>query len=131
MKILRNVMIDYALTLGVLSSSAVFAGDLKSFSQSGFDTARSSGKTVLVEFHAKWCSTCQRQETALESVLKQQGFENVVALKADYDKEMDLKKELQVMKQSTLLVFKGGKEVGRAMGLTDEAEIKKLLSKGI
>ncbi len=120
--------IAFVLTI----SASAFAGEAKPYSAEALKTAQANGESVLVEFHAPWCTTCKKQKPVIESLLKEEkAFGKVVALTADYDKEVDLKKQLGVTKQSTLVVFKGNKEVGRAMGLTDRAAIKELITKGI
>ncbi len=96
-----------------------------------FEQARAEGKTVLVDFAASWCSTCRKQGPVIASLLKQEKFKDVVAFKADYDAEKELRKELKVASQSTLVVFKGKSEVARAAGITAPEAIDELLSKGI
>ncbi|MBK9322998.1 MAG: thioredoxin family protein [Bdellovibrionaceae bacterium] len=117
----------YALLLFSFSANA----DFKSFSNTAYDAAIKAGDTVVVDFHASWCPTCKKQEPILNEIVSMKGYENVVALKADFDKEKDLKKSLNVSKQSTIIVFKGGKEVGRNTGVTAKDELKKLIDMGL
>jgi thioredoxin 1 len=49
----------------------------------------------------------------------------------DYDSSDDLKKKLNVTKQSTLIIFKGEKEVARSIGVTDPKAICELIQKGL
>jgi len=116
-------------TLLVFGVSAL--ADFKDFSQQTFKKAQMTGETVVVDFHAKWCSTCKKQEPVLNEIVNMPGYEKVVALKADYDEEKDLKKSLGVTKQSTVVVFKGGKEVARSTGVTSKAELKALIDMGL
>lgn len=126
MKLFSGLAI-YALLLFSFSANA----DFKSFSKEEYDAALKAGGTVVVDFHASWCPTCKKQEPILNEIVSMKGYENVVALKADFDKEKDLKKSLNVSKQSTIVVFKGGKEVARSTGTTAKDELKKLIDKGI
>lgn len=50
---------------------------------------------------------------------------------ADFDTEAALKKQLNVTMQSTLVVFKAGKEVARSTGQTGKAELGGLLDKAL
>jgi hypothetical protein len=50
---------------------------------------------------------------------------------ADYDTEKALKKALGVTKQSTIVVFKGGKEAVRSTGDTNEESLAKLLRQAL
>jgi thioredoxin 1 len=116
---------------GVLFLSLSANADFKSFSKADYDAAIKSGHAVVVDFHASWCPTCKKQEPILNEIVRMKGYENVVTLKADFDKEKDLKKALNVSKQSTVVVFKGGKEVGRSTGSTSKDELKKLIDMGL
>lgn len=116
---------------GVLLLTMSAFADFKSFSKADFDAAIKSGKTTVVDFHASWCPTCKKQEPILNEIVAMKGYDNVVAFKADYDQETDLKKSLNVSKQSTVIVFKGGKEVGRSTGATSKDELKKLIDMGL
>ena len=117
----------YAVLLFSISANA----DFKAFSQTDYDAAIKSGKTVVVDFHASWCPTCRKQEPILNEIVNMKEYENVVALKADFDKEKELKKSLNVSKQSTIVVFKSGKEVARKTGITAKDELKKLIDMGL
>lgn len=121
------------LTVGLIFIFATnaFAGEWQAFDQASFDAAKAQGKTIVLDFHADWCSTCKKQGPILESLLKEPTMNTIVGLKVDYDNASDLKKAFNVQKQSTLIVFKGEKEVARQMGLTNKDEIKALISKGI
>lgn len=107
------------------------AGKSQPYNEAAFKKAQSEGKTVFVDFAASWCPTCKKQGPVIESLLQEDKYKNVVAFKADYDTEKELKKQLKVTGQSTLVVFKGDKEAGRAMGITDKAAIGELLAKGL
>ena len=115
----------------ILMVSVSAYADFKSFSKADYDAALKSGATIVVDFHASWCPTCKKQEPILNEIVGMKGYEKVIALKADFDSEKDLKKSLNVSKQSTIVVFKNGKEVGRNIGITDKAELKKLIDMGL
>lgn len=120
------------LVLSAILSLSLFAqADFKAFSQGDYDAALKAGQTVVVDFHASWCPTCRKQEPLLNEIVNMKGYEKVIALKADFDKEKDLKKALNVSKQSTIVVFKNGKEVARKTGVTDKEELKKLIDMGL
>lgn len=119
------------LTALVLLASFSANAEFKTFSKDQYDMAMKDGKTVVVDFYASWCPTCKKQEPILNEIASMKGYENVVALRADFDKEKDLKKSLNVSKQSTVVVFKGGKEVSRKTGSTSKDELKKLIDMGL
>ncbi len=122
-----SVLATYLVLLLSVSAQA----DFKPFLKADYDSAIKSGGTVVVDFHATWCPTCKKQEPILNEIVNMKGYETVVALKADFDKEKDLKKSLNVSKQSTVIVFKGGKEIGRNTGSTSKDVLKKLIDSGL
>lgn len=119
------------IATATLLFSMTAQADFKAFTQSEYDAALKSGQTIVVDFHASWCPTCRKQTPILNEIVGMPEYSKVVALKADYDKETELKKALNINKQSTIVVFKAGKEVGRSTGVTDKAELKKLIDMGL
>lgn len=126
-QLLTRLVAIIAMTTGINA----FAGDWKPYSEAAFKQAQADGKTVVLDFHADWCSTCKKQKPVLESLLQEAELEPVVGFTVDYDNASALKKSLKVQKQSTLIVYKGKSEVARNMGLTNRDEIKALIMKGI
>ncbi len=120
-------LVLFAIITGSLSAYA----DLKAFTKAEYDAALKAGRTVVVDFHADWCPTCRKQEPLINEIVKSKGYENIVALKANYDDESDLKRSLNVSRQSTVVVFKNGKEVGRSTGVTNKEDLKKLIDLGL
>ena len=82
-----------------------------------------SEKPILLDFWATWCGPCMRQGPIVEA-LAEEGY-NVG--KIDVDQEMGLAQQFKVMSIQTLLIFKGGQEVHRLVGLTSKEDLKKLL----
>jgi thioredoxin len=112
-------------------TTSLLAEEARPFDREVFTKAQMEGKTVLLDFHATWCPVCKKQAEVIPQVLKEEQFKDVVALTADYDTEKELKKELKVSGQATLVVFKGEKEVAREHDITSVAAISKLLAKGL
>lgn len=95
------------------------------FTKEAFKAAADSGKITLVYFHAPWCPVCKAQEAKLLAHLNGDA-KDVVALKIDYDTNTDLRKEMNVQKQSTLILFNGSKEIARLSYKSDDASIDEL-----
>lgn len=126
MKFFSNLIVICSVLVS-LSAKANF----KSYNKSEYEAALKEGKTVVLDFKATWCPTCKKQEPILNEIVSMKGYENVVGFKADFDEEKDLKKSLKVSKQSTIIVFKDGKEVDRSTGVTSKDDLKKLIDKGL
>lgn len=115
-------------TLALLAAGFAHA---EPFTQEAFDNLLKAGKPTLVEVHADWCSTCKKQAPITNALLKLEPYRQISPLKVDFDKQKDALKTLRVNKQSTLIVFKNGKEVGRSLGETSQDGIENLLKKAI
>lgn len=89
------------------------------YSASTFDTAKD--KKRILYFHADWCSVCKPLDKEL-SEKSDQIPPDVVVLKANYDRETELKKKYAITYQHTFVfVDDEGGEIDRwgGGGLTD------------
>jgi thiol-disulfide isomerase/thioredoxin len=93
-----------------------------------FEQAQAAGKAILIHVHAAWCPTCKKQEPILGQLEKDKP--NLLVYVVDFDRDKPLLKKLGVTYQSTLIVFKGPKEVGRSTGDTNASSIAALVNKG-
>lgn len=126
-KLLRSFVAATGLGLAAL---ATLAAELP-YDKARFDTALADGRPVIVDFSASWCPTCKAQKPIVEALMKEKKLEPVTLFVADYDKETALKKQLGVTQQSTFVVFKGGKEVGRSTGQTQKQALSDLFDKAL
>ena len=101
--------------------------DFKPYTAEAVKAAMGEGKTTLLFFHAPWCPVCKAQEPKVKAHLNG-AHKNVVAFKVDYDSNMALRKELKVDKQSTLILYRGMKEVARLSYKSDDESIAELFS---
>jgi thiol:disulfide interchange protein len=126
MKTILKLMLLLALT----HSAFVFAAG-QPFTQNQFDTLMKEGKSIVVHVHAPWCPTCKAQDPTINAEMKSPAYKDVIFLEVDFDKQKDVLKEFNVSTQSTILVFKQGKEVGRSTGKTKQADIEELTKKSL
>jgi thiol-disulfide isomerase/thioredoxin len=124
MKTFRKLILFFGLTQSVF----VFATG-QAFTQSQFDSLMKKGKPVIVHVHASWCPTCKAQNPVLDSEMKSPTYKDVTFLEVDFDSQKDVLKAFNVSTQSTILVFKQGKELGRSTGVTNPANIEDLTKK--
>jgi len=122
---------SFAVAIGLgFAALAAIAAEMP-FDKTGFDGALAQGKPVIVDFSASWCPTCKQQKPIVEGLMKDKKLEPVTLFIADFDKEVALKKQLGVTMQSTFVVFKAGKEVGRSTGQTQKQAISDLFDKAL
>lgn len=101
----------------------------KELTDSSFgDAIANSATPVLVDFYATWCGPCAQQTPILEKWAgANQG--KVEVAKVNVDNAPDVSGKYGVMSIPTLLLFKGGKEVARAVGVQSEKALDALLAK--
>jgi thioredoxin 1 len=116
--------------LSALASIAM-AGEIKPYTQTEFDKLAQEGKPVVVDVSATWCPTCKAQKPIIDGLMKQPAYKDVTLLTVDFDAEKPTLKKFRVSMQSTLVAFKGGKEVGRSTGDTTPEGLEGLVKKTV
>ncbi len=101
------------------------------FTQTTFDELAKDGKSILIVVHASWCPTCRAQGPIINELLATKEFSSITALRIDFDTQKSVVKSFKARQQSTLISFKGKKEVGRSVGDTNKTTIKQLLMKSL
>jgi len=97
------------------------------FTNAKLEELNKSGLPVLVAIHADWCTTCKTQEKILQELLPQPEFRKIRMLRVDFDSQKDIVRSFGVQYQSTLIVFKNGREVGRSTADRSLEHIAELL----
>ena len=122
---MKRLLTAFALVLGV--HSAAWAAEPVPYTDQGFAAAQAASKPILVHVTAPWCPTCAQQRPILSMLEHSPQFADLVVFNVDFDSQKDLLRRLNVRVQSTLIVYSGKTEKGRASGITDADEIKALL----
>ena len=97
------------------------------FDAKAFQASQAAGKSILVDVSAPWCPTCKQQKPIVQEIEKE--HPDLVVYDVDFDTAKDALREFRVRQQSTLIVFKGAKEVARSTGETDPAPLRALVAK--
>lgn len=82
----------------------------------------SAQKLVLVDFNAAWCGPCKILKPRIQNLLKKKG-DKVELYEIDVDKNTTLANKMNVKGIPLLILYKGGKEVWRTMGLVEEKDL--------
>ena len=127
MKILPRILAALALWLTLGAAQAL---EIQPYSAAALKTAQDAGQPVALHFHADWCPTCRAQAKVFEQ-LKTDPKLPLTLLVADYDQERELKRQLGVRTQSTLIVYRGMKETTRLAGNTDATTLRQALHSAV
>jgi thiol-disulfide isomerase/thioredoxin len=96
-----------------------------------YEAMRNSGQPFAVVFHADWCPTCRIQAPLLKELTQSPEFMGVTLFVANFDTEKVLEHSLGISKQSTIVVFKDGKEAARSTGDTQYDSLSELLRRAV
>ncbi|MEL7255376.1 MAG: thioredoxin family protein [Pseudomonadota bacterium] len=120
-----------AVTLPIRARAAGFVD----YTPGLIDEELAAGKTVFVDYGAKWCGTCKRQERVINALREADPSYDAAMtfVKVDWDtyKNDDVTVFRNIPRRSTLLVLRGEDELGRIVAGTAESEIKALMDLGL
>lgn len=92
-----------------------------------FDTeVARPGQPLLVDFWAEWCGPCRALAKVIDEVATAHAGKVRVG-KMNIDEERQTPSRFAVAAIPTLLIFKGGKEVERIVGLVNKAKLDEVL----
>ena len=125
-----------ALALALLSSIALSASfgpaaatEPVAYTDQAFAAAEKAGGPILIDTFATWCDICKRQKPIIDKLLQDPRYKDVTTFRVNFDTQKDIMRKFKAQLQSTLIVYRGEKEVGRSVGETQEEWIDDLLSK--
>jgi thioredoxin 1 len=119
-----------ALLAAALTARAV-PREERPYEAAAFDAALAAGGGVVLAFMVDWCSTCGLQKAVVAELLELPRFAALSFFVADFDQERALKRRLRIVRQGSFVVFKGGREVARATGLSERAALEALFAQAL
>ena len=84
-----------------------------------------SNKPVLIDFWAVWCGPCQMMAPVIHELADE--MLEIKVGKINVDEQMELARQYRVMSIPTMIIFKGGQEVKRMVGVTSKGDLKAAL----
>lgn len=95
---------------------------LKELALDTFDETIASDTPTLVDFWAPWCGPCRALAPVVEEIASDMAGTIDVA-KCNVDDNQDLAMKYHVMSIPTLVLFRGGQEIGRTVGAMPKAKL--------
>ena len=118
------------ITLFLLFCTSVFAIEKKTnFSIEDFENAKANGKTIVINSFESWCGTCVAQTKILNQAKKE--FKDVIFMTYEHGKNKEIANKLNIEFRTTIVVYKGNKEVSRLIGQTEKKIIYTAIQEGI
>ena len=124
-----SIRVLFATLLIVFSAGQASAEFKETYTSEAFNTAQNAGKHIIVEVFKQGCGTCKAQQPALKQA--KQDHPGAVFLAVDFASNTTAVQKFKVVKQSTIIVFKDGKEVARLVGETAKDKILDAIAKGV
>ncbi len=121
---------NFFALLALILSTQVFAAG-QTYNQQVFENLISQGKTVIVHIHADWCGTCKAQDVQINAAMNAAEFKDVTFLEVDYDGQRKAVTFFKAKIQSTIIIFKNGKEIDRSATERDAPELQAFLKKAL
>ena len=105
------------------------------FDKALFEKAQSEGKLIVISSWIEYCGSCANQMKVLQTAKKEGElsdikFDNIEYFSFDVTNR-DIADSFNVLYQTTLLIFKGDREVYRSIGETTEDLIYQALKTSI
>ncbi len=115
--------------LAVAFAAPVIAMEQKAtYEAAMFDKAQADNQHIVVEVFKKGCPTCAAQQPGLKAAKEK--FPKAAFVTVDFNGDAAPIERFKAVKQSTIIVYKGSKEVSRIVGETDAEAIVAAIAKG-
>ena len=119
------------VALSLFAATSVLAAETKPFDAATFAALQAANKPVLIDVYADWCPTCKQQAPIIAELMASPEFKDYTVLKVNFDTQKDVRRTLRVAEQSTLIVYRGKREVARSIGDTGKDSIAATLRKAL
>jgi len=113
-KILIIIFAFFTINAFAVNKSTTFNNEI-------FQKAQLEGKTVVINSWNETCTTCKAQIKILDQAEKE--FSDVLFLSFEQTRYKDIAKLLNIDYWTTIVIYKGDKEIYRSIGQTNKSKI--------
>ena len=106
------------------------SNSVQQITDSTFEQTVNGGKPVFIDFWAAWCGPCRMIAPIVEELAPSYNGKAVIA-KMDVDANPTVPQRLGVTSIPTLIMFKDGKQVDRAVGVMPKGELQKFIDRNL
>jgi len=103
---------------------------IQHLTDANFESVINAGKPVFIDFWAAWCGPCRMIAPMVEEIAPSYKDKAVIA-KMDVDENQVVPQRLGVTSIPTLMMFKDGKLVDRAVGAMPRTELQKFIDRNL
>jgi thioredoxin 1 len=111
------------LVISIILSTSLSANEIKPYTESLFNQLNEKGVSMLIDIKAEWCSTCKKQSKVIKKYLDSKQNEELIILEVNYDNQKEVVRKFKAPRQSTLVLFKDGKEIGKVIAEANEDKL--------
>ena len=115
-----------ALAAFTLAPSLGLAFEIQPYDAEKAQAAIRSGKPVVLHVYADWCLQCHAQKSILDTLKTTGTYDNIAFFRVNYDDQKDVVAKLGCPR-STVIAYKGGKEVKRMSWGMTTASVEEVL----
>lgn len=99
-----------------------------SYNAAAFAKAKAEDRRILIESYASWCPPCRVQAPLVAGLLRGEDYKDTQLFRLSEDTPNAVWKKFRLKSYGALIVYRGTRETGRAIGATSSGEIEKLLA---
>ena len=122
----RTVLAGLALAAVAMTAPAQ-AFEIRPYDPVAAQKAIASGRPVVLHVYAPWCLQCHIQASILDGLKSDPAYDKAMFFRVDYDNQKDVVAKLDCPR-STVIAYKGGKEVKRMSWGVTQASVVDVLA---
>lgn len=116
---MKKIIITCFLTILSFTASA----QKQPFNETLYQQYQDSEQIYLVDVFATWCPTCKKQSKIIDQYFSENPDSKIEVLVVDYDDQKEWVTHFRAPRQSTLLLYKGEKQLWFSVAETSKDKI--------